>query len=305
VVEREPLTHPGQSANRLERIRLADGRTFVLKHLAVEPDWLAAGTGDEGRELSLWHDGIFARLPPEIDHCVVDAYDRTLVLRDAADDLVAPGRMLTRDESRRILAGAAALHRSFAGQDVRGLCTLADRIRFTSREAIRPHALGLDFIPKVIHVGWEVFAEEAPSAVVDAVFSLHASPASIVAELEPLGRTLIHGDLRWANLGLSRERVVMLDWGMAGSAPPAADFAWYLFVNGRRIDADYDELIADFRELEGDLHDERALELSWLAGLCMFGGLLAHELIESDASKRVVARRELDWWCRAAGRALG
>jgi phosphotransferase family enzyme len=305
VVEREPLTHPGQSGNRLERIRARDGTTFVLKHLVPEGDWIAEGTRDEGRELSFWREGVFDRLPAVIDHCVVDSYDRTLVLRDASADLIAPERRLSREESRRLLAAAGALHREFLGEEIGGAAALADRIRFMGREALRPHAYGLDYIPKVIYVGWEVFADECPPDVVEAVFAAHANPHPLAEELESYGKTLIQGDLRWANLGLTEDRVVMLDWGATGYGPPAVDFAWYLFVNGRRIDCSYDDLIEDFRAAEGDLHDERALGLSWLAQLCFHGGLLAHELIESDAAKRETARRELDWWCRAATRALG
>src|SRR5678815_5079344 len=93
-------------------------------------------------------------------------------------------------------------------------------------------------------------------------------------------------DLRWANLGMTEDRVVMLDWGIATAAPAALDFPWYLLLNGRRIDATYDELIDDFREAEGDLVDDRTLDLAWLGQLCVHGGLLAHELLESDAEKR-------------------
>ena len=59
-------------------------------------------------------------------------------------------------------------------------------------------------------------------------------------------------------------------------------------------------MIADYREAAPDLYDDRAIELGLLAGIGWFGGLLAHELIESDAAKRQRARCELDWWCAQA-----
>lgn len=305
VVAREPLTHPGQSGNRIERVRLRSGDALVLKHLFPESDWLAQVTKDEGRELTFFERGVFARLPPTIDHAVVSAYDRTLVLRDVSPELVPPAHRLTRAESRRILDAAAAIHHTFAGESVAAAAMLEDRLRFCGVEAVRPWAAGEDFVPKVMFVGWEVFAETIAPDVVDAVFAIHATPELLARELSAGTTTLIHGDLRWANLGLSEDRVVMLDWGIATTAPAALDFAWYLFINGRRIDASYDELTDDFREAEGDLFDERTLELAWLGQLCMHGGLLAHELIESDAAKREVARAELDWWSNAARRGLG
>jgi aminoglycoside phosphotransferase (APT) family kinase protein len=160
-------------------------------------------------------------------------------------------------------------------------------------------SLGDDFIPKVIAVGWEVFEATVPRALADAVFAVHADADALADELLATGRTLIHGDLRWANLGFDGDRVVLLDWGVAATAPPALDFTWFLFVNGRRVDATYDELLDDFRALEGE--PPRA---AWLAQLAMHGGLLAHELIESDDAKREVARRELAWWCGRAGEAV-
>jgi len=304
VVAREPLTHPGQSGNRLERVRLRDGTALVLKHLFPGGDWIAQGTKDEGRELTFFQRGVFDRLPPTIDHAVVSTYEHTLVLRDVSVELVSPSRRWTRAESRRILEAAAAMHRTFAGESLPAAAALADRLRFAGYEALRPWAGGEDLIPKVIFVGWEVFADAVAPDVVDAVFAVHAAPERLARELSAGTTTLIHGDLRWANLGLTDNRVVMLDWGIATIAPAALDFAWYLLLNGRRIDATYDELIDDFREAEGDLVDERTLELAWLGQFCIHGGLIAHELLESDAAKREVARAELEWWSNAARRGL-
>ena len=43
-------------------------------------------------------------------------------------------------------------------------------------------------------------------------------------ELEKRPVTLIHGDLRLHNIGLTDDRVVLLDWEIAGNAPPAVEF---------------------------------------------------------------------------------
>lgn len=118
------------------------------------------------------------------------------------------------------------------------------------------------------------------------------------------GKTLAHTDLRGANMGFSGNRVIILDWGLATLAPSAFDFAWHLFVNGWRIEATREELIDDFRAAEAELVDDRQLELGLLAGIVWHGGLLSHELIESDAAKRERARDELDWWTRRVRRGL-
>jgi hypothetical protein len=67
VVEHEPLTHPGQSGDSLERVRLRDGTTRLLKHLEPEGDWIAQGSRDQGRDLRFFSDGVFGRMPPVME----------------------------------------------------------------------------------------------------------------------------------------------------------------------------------------------------------------------------------------------
>ena len=307
IARREPLTHAGQSGNSLERIVLADGRNLVAKRLSPD-DWIARNTHDEGREVELWEQGVLARMPAVVDHAVLDAgRDRDagwLLMRDVSRELLPPDRRLTRAESRRLLAAAAALHRVFAGERIVGLCTLADRISLTAPRLLAREGDAPDYLPKILVVGWEVFFDTVPADVGDAVADMLDDPEPAAAALARFARTLVHGDLRGANVGLARERIVALDWGLASEAPPELDFAWYLFVNGWRIDATRENLIEDFCELEGDLHDRRALAASWIAQLCWHGGLLAHELVESSDEKRERARAELDWWVQRARESL-
>jgi hypothetical protein len=95
-----------------------------------------------------------------------------------------------------------------------------------------------------------LFADDAPEDVAAAVLGLLDDPGPLVAELSRAEATLNHGDLKYANLGLTADRVILLDWGTyTGMAPPAVDFAWFLLQNAARIDASREDLIADFREL--------------------------------------------------------
>jgi hypothetical protein len=304
---REPLTHAGQSGTSLERIVLVDGRRLVVKRLTGE-DWVSRVTHDDGREVGLWEQGVLARMPPEIDPAVLDAgRDRRggwLLMRDVSGELLPPDRRLSREESALILKAAAVLHRRFVGESISGLCSAEDRITLTAPATVAGEAGGVDYLPKMLVVGWEVFADVVPEDVAAAVFDAMKRPEPLAALLCDCAATLVHNDLRGANLGLVPGRTVVLDWGLAGSGPPELDFAWYLFVNGWRIDATRDELIDDFKRAEGDLHDPRALELAWIAQLCWHGPLLAHELVEASDEKRNRARAELAWWVERVRGAL-
>jgi hypothetical protein len=261
----------------------------------------------ESFEARLWESGAFGRLPAAVDPAIVaagtESGETVLVMRDVSDALVGVTGPLTREQSRRLLDALAAIHRTFAGER-HDVCPLPTYLRILAPASVAQVAGDVDYITKVIYVGWEVFAEEAPRDVVEAVFAHHAQPERLAGALEACGTGLMHGDFRCANLGLEPDRVVVLDWGIATQGPGVVDLAWYLFVNGWRIEATKEQLIADYLALAGDLYDERAIRLGLLAGLGWFGGLLAHELIESDAAKRDRARSELAWWEAQARRAV-
>jgi aminoglycoside phosphotransferase (APT) family kinase protein len=307
IDRREPPMHAGQSGTALERILLADGRWLVVKRLTGE-DWVSRVTHDAGREVRLWEQGVLARMPTEIDPAVLDGgrdgRASWLLMRDVSGELIPADRRLSREESARFLAAAAALHRQFAAESIAGLCSLEDRIMLMAPATVATEASGIDYLPKMLVVGWEVFAEKVPNDVAAAVFGAMERPQTLAASLRDCVTTLLHNDLRSANLGLLPADTVMLDWGLAGSGPPELDFAWYLFVNGWRIAATREELIEDFKRAEGDLHDPRALALSWIAQLCWNGPLIAHELVESNEQKRKQARAELAWWVAAVRAAL-
>jgi hypothetical protein len=307
IARREPLTHAGQSGTSLERIVLADGRRLVVKRLSGD-DWVARVTDDHGREASLWTDGVLARMPREIDHAVLAAgregTGTWLLMRDVSDELLPPDRRLTREESRRLLATFAAMHRRFAGERIHGTCSLEARIMLAAPATVAGEVDGVDYLPKILTVGWEVFAETVPADVAAAVLGAVDDPEPLARELSRCASTLIHNDLRGANLGLLSNRAIVLDWGLAGTGPCELDFAWYLFVNGWRIDATREQLVDDFRHAAADLHDPAALALAWLAQLCWHGPLLAHELVEASDEKRERARDELGWWVARVREAL-
>ena len=107
------------SGSPFERVTV-DGRTYVLKHLSRELDWLmrALGDGLHGQPpwvAILWREGLLDRLPPEIDHTVVGmAYEAesrlAILMRDVAPILVPAGDDdLPLAQHRRFLLHAAGI----------------------------------------------------------------------------------------------------------------------------------------------------------------------------------------------------
>jgi len=56
--------------------------------------------------------------------------------------------------------------------------------------------------------------------------------------------------VRLNNLGLSEDRVVLVDWGeRTGGAPAPVELASSLIFDARRLDVSRDDVISDFRAL--------------------------------------------------------
>jgi hypothetical protein len=312
VVRREPLAAAdGRSGSLLERVVLADGRTLVVKHVLDGGDWIMRASHDHGRAAELWSSGVLARVPEVIDHTVVGAEEVSggwvVIMRDVSAALVPDHARISRDDNRRVLEAAAALHAAFADDPPLALCSLADRYAFLSPATARREAGGADEVPRLIGRGWERFAELAPAEVAEPVLAIGERPESFAAALSRFPSTLIQGDLKLGNLGFSGDRVVMLDWGtQTGWAPAAVEVAWYLAINWSRIDATREQVLDDFRAAEGERQDEDALLLALLGGLVQLGWDKAlHATGHPDPAVRAREAVDLMWWCDRARDALG
>ena len=305
-----PLAHGGNSGAALERVTLADGTRLVAKRVGPEGDWLGRVTRDRGRTALLWQADAFARMPSQLDHGIetvlADGDRWWVVMRDLSATFLGDERRLTRAESRQILGAAARLHATFAGDAPGGAATLSDRLGMTSPRVADAERAGSDLLPKQLEVAWEAFAEAVPEEIATEVVSAALDPAPLAESLEAAGpMTLLHGDLRDDNLGLTDDRIVLLDWDLATAGTPTVEFAWYLCHDAWRIEATHDELEADFRAAEGERLDPREAELGLASGLVQYGWILGHSMrIHPDPAEAAWARAELEWWVPRTRRAL-
>jgi hypothetical protein len=291
----------GASSAILRRLRFADGSTLVAKHVTPELDWMMRVTGDTGRAARLWIDGTMDRLPREIDPALVrieddDAGGFVLYMRDVRFH----PRSLRFDarEVDRILGALAALHAAFWGEQVPGLCSLAELLTL-----LAPAHVGRievrDFA-EAVRAGWEAFAEVAPPDVADAVLSLVADPAPLVERLDATGTTLLHADPHFGNAVLEHDGLVLIDWTLATQGPPAVDFAWFLDHSIHLIDATHDDVAATFLRAERGRVSREALDLGLLSELLSTGW----ECGQWRDDNRAERSASFDWFVAGARRAL-
>ena len=308
ATDRRPFAgEGGRTGARFEQAVLSDGTPVIIKHVAAD-DWMAVAAG-RSYLYEVWSAGLFDRVPAVIDHTMLEMRPApgggfTLVMRDVASAVLAEGRVLSREENRRVLEAMKALSDEFWEQDVPG-CPLTDHFAIFSPRILDKLGHLNTPIPELMRRGWEMFGDVAPRDITDVMHSLLADPSALVDALDSRPSTLIHGDLRLHNMGITSDQVVLLDWELVGKAPPSIDFGWYLIISASRIDATREQVIDDYREVSGERFDEYALELGLISALVFLGWNKAIDIVENpDQAIRVAERADLDWWIGRVRRAL-
>jgi hypothetical protein len=300
VTGRRPLgSDGGRSGAVLEAATLADGTPVVIKHIRPD-DWLMVVTGGVPHLFNVWRSGLLKRVPSQIDHAMIEMEEHgdgwVLIMRDVSDAVLAEGRVLSRAENRRVLEAIDALHAEFMGEDVPGVPLVAHCDALTPERSKTIETLDTP-IPGLIQRGWELFPDVAPRDVSDAMLAVIADTGALAREMLKTPQTLIHGDVRLHNMGLTDEQLVLLDWEVVGGGPPATDFAWYLIISASRIDATREQVIDDYRTIAGDRFDDRAWELACIGAVTWLGWNKAIDIIDNpDPAIRAQERADLDWW---------
>ena len=307
IVARVPLDgHDGRSGARLERVGLDDGTRLVIKRTSPSVDLAMRVTGATvSREHRLCRAGVLDHLPRGIGHALVDSWqdgdETVLVMRDLGATVVGWRRTISREECRRLWAAATTMHRGFAGDAPAGWVPLADRVSLVAPNRMEPQRSSGHRLPLAVLQGWERFTEIVSPEVVAAVMGVFDRPRRLAGPLSRRTSTLIHGDLWLVNVAFEAAQVTLLDWDLATWAPPALELALFLNGNASQVGVSREEIVADFRALWGDDHDDIALRLALFAGLVDLGWNKALDATgHPDPAVRVRERADLNWWVAQA-----
>jgi hypothetical protein len=308
LVERVPMAgHVGKSGAGLERVRTADGASYVVKRVTTESDLLHAVLGGgPGREYLLWREGALDRLPAGVSHAVVRAWcegDTTvIVMRDLGDRVLGWEDRLSAGRTRWVLRRVAALHRAFLDEPPRAVAPLEQVL-----DQFAPHRIGAfgdieNPLPGLVRRGWTVFAEIVPADVTEPVLAILADVHDYATALLAAGpATLVHGDLATVNMAVDGDDLVLLDWAMPVVAPGSLDVARFIAGCSSVVGLSREETLAAYRELAGPAYDETAMRLALLLGLVWLGWNKALDTVEHpDPVTRARERDDLDWWVAQA-----
>ena len=197
-----------------------------------------------------------------------------VVMEDVGAALLPDDRPISRAESRRLLAAAAAIHERFAGADLPPIGRVGVLYRFLSPAMAVAEAGSPNPLPGPRRSGLGALPGGRTADVADAIATIHADPFRFGARVRCRRRgpssTATTASRTSACAPIASSSI---DWGSSCAlGPGAADFAWYLIVGATRIDATRDEVIDDFIALEGARHDPRALGLALIGALASSAG---------------------------------
>ena len=312
ATKREPIVPGGsaRSGSLIERVTLADGRVVIVKHLDPRLDLVLRALDDDGRLARLWDAGIFERMPGVVEHGLIGVEREgdgwLVVMVDVGDALLPDDRPISRTESRRLLAAAAAMHERFAGADLPAIGRIGQLYRFLSPAMAMTEAGSPNPLPALVGRGWARFPEAVPPDVADAIATIHADPFRFGAAFDTAPRPS-----STATTASRTSACATIAWSSSTGAadcvagPAALDLAWFLIVGATRIEATRDDVIDDFIELEGARHDPRALGLALVGALAQLGWNKALDVLENEDSRaRARERADLDWWVARVRREL-
>lgn len=292
---------------------------YVLKHMIPERDWVMQMTGDRHRRmLAIWQHGLLDRLPEEIDHaiiaCAVDGTKYALLMHNVTDTVWPDGTVLSEEDTEFSLEAMAALHVAFwedhaLNDPALNLCSPEKLFTHTAPERTQQLAKNNSTpILEMILEGWRKLPAFADPDVVDLLRYLARDPAPLCTALADYPQTLVHGDWRVANFGVThgeRSQLILLDWARPTPTVPAVDLAYYLVTSSMDLPISRETAVDLYKQQLarrlGDRFDETTwqpqLELSLLGAFLMIGWVRAWFAAHADDEKhRLQEQKNIMWW---------
>ncbi|MCB0111356.1 MAG: phosphotransferase [Caldilineaceae bacterium] len=229
----------GSSLLRIEADCANGTNRFVLKRMASQRDWIMAASNDQRcRSVTLWQSGLLDRLQPTFSHtilaCARDDAGWALLMEDVSSTLV-PEEPLTNNQLYLLLYSLASLHATFweatALTDPElGLCSTEQLLQVFTPATGHRFADVASPIPKLLFEGWYLLQDLVAPDVVDVLDSLYTNSQPLCDALARYPMTLVHGDFRGPNLGITWQptpQTILFDWQLAGYSAATIDLAWF------------------------------------------------------------------------------
>ena len=314
-ISETPFPNDGWSGARLTQ-RERDGERFVIKRDCRAWDWIARATADGPLLREAW----FAAHGPALPAPLWAPYLGAGLDGPAGPDVAAllmpdlTGVLLPWEQAAdvptvdRAIGAMATLHAhpwTDAGTIDGPWCPLRERLLLLSRPAAEGYRAEGNPVGERFLTGWDAFDAAAPPDARRLIADLSHDVTPLLAALARLPATLIHGDLKLANVGFARDgRIALIDWQMVTVAPVAVELGWFLVSNAPSLPIGPEAVLERYwAALDtaggGSVVGDRAtqVDLAILVGLVLRGwrkGLDAAAQARFPSGER--AADDLAWW---------
>jgi len=320
-----PFPNDGWSGASLTTLSRGSDR-FVMKRDSLARDWIAQATADGPILREAWFAAHGPALPSPIRAPYlgvgIDGDEFGILMPDLTGVLFDWDTPISVEALDQVLAGLAMLHAypwPISGElDGGPWCPLRERLTLICRASLERPGPAHDAVGDRILPGWDAFDRRVPAVVRDLIDSLGRDPLPLLDALGELPSTLIHGDLKLANVGIERDGTIdLVDWQMVTVAPVGVELGWFLVSNVASLPLQPGDVLTRYNvEARRQGHDEAGLgewqaqvDAAILVGLLLRGW---RKGADADAgvmlASGVSAVDDLAWWSdralEAAGRIL-
>jgi hypothetical protein len=325
--EREhPFPNDGWSGATLTLLDLGSER-FVLKRDSLASDWIAKATADGPVLREAW----FAAHGPPLPHPIrapylgvgVDGEGYGILMPDLTGTLFDWDAPISVEALDQVLGGLATLHTyAFDEALTRGgayWCPLRERVTLICRASLERAGAARDAVADRILPGWDAFDRRAPAAARELINALGDDPQPLLDALAGLPSTLIHGDLKLANVGIEPDGTIdLVDWQMVSVAPVAVELGWFLVSNVASLPLTPTDVLVRYGSKLGNAISDNEGDHGWVGldptddwpqqvDCAILVGLLLRgwrKGADAEASlmlaSEVSAVDDLAWWCDRA-----
>ncbi|HET9457563.1 MAG TPA: aminoglycoside phosphotransferase family protein [Candidatus Limnocylindrales bacterium] len=305
-VPEEPFPNDGWSGASMTLLRRGAKR-YVLKRDSPARDWIARSTRDGPILREAWFAVHGPPLPAPLRApylgAGIDGDDVGILMPDLSSTLLAWDEPIATEALDRVLAALAALHRTNGDDRLPEgpRCPLPERLTLICRASLERPGPARDAVGERILPGWDAFDRLAPPSVRRLVTDLGNDPTPLVEALRRQPSTLIHGDLKLANVGLADDGSVdLVDWQMVSVAPVAVELGWFLVANVASLPVPPDAVLARYESLAGPIGRDGA-DATTLVGLLLRGWRKGYDAAAGVRfPSGVTAVDDLAWWCDRA-----
>jgi hypothetical protein len=318
-VAESPFPNDGWSGARLA-LRERGGERFVIKRDSLAWDWIARATLDAPFLREAW----FAAHRPPLPAPLWAPYHGAGTDDEAGPGVAAllmpdlTGVLLPWEQAadlatvERAVGAMATLHaHAWAPAAIAGgpWCPLAERLLLLSRPAAQRYRAEANPVGDRFLAGWDAFDGAAPPDARALIHDLSKDVTPLLHALDGLPSTLLHGDLKLANLGFAPDgRIALIDWQMVSVAPVAVELGWFLVSNAPSLPIGPEAILERYRtaletaggkRIVGDWATQ--VDLAIIVGLLLRGwrkGLDAGAQARYPSGERATA--DLAWWSAQA-----